>query len=528
MSKITLRQWVLITLLAAFFMRLPGMLAAMTYDEIWTITQFTESGSWRLLFDLELPNNHPLNSILCKILYTEQLPKEACRVPSLLAGLISIVLAGAISRKFWGSKAMLWSMFFMAFSAPLAYYSTQARGYSLQTCFLLLYTYTLILTAEEKKSVFACILTVFSAAAAIITLSTSAIFLAAITLFLWGGNNWKMPDKKTTCVLIASIIIPAGYLLLNLSALLTARQWGVEISGIKDAVFWLGSIFFNLLPPALLPWAVTGVIVLRKYKYSFLASIFLLAAVTIVTNPGPWRIYLPLAAFGAIIAARGAVFLQEKFSGKRWFMPAAMLAAAAVIGNGYILYNGFQSMDYYRVGAEAIDLPPETLVVYPPEETYPLYFNNGETFLKKYIGSLHNKANNRTLLLVDMPENMISGTDRSFAPRSLPLPFAGNAASCGGSPARELRLQKLQNFTGISNDLIVIINAENYAEFKRLSKNMQTLLPAEKVLFLNLWFTSRNTPCGVFYTAAGAFTGSSFEKILAADSDCMVFYQIVR
>ena len=105
-----------------------------------------------------------------------------------------------------------------------------------------------------------------------------------------------MPDKKTTCVLIASIIIPAGYLLLNLSALLTARQWGVEISGIKDAVFWLWSIFFNLLPPALLPWTVTGVIVLRKYKYSFLASIFLLAAATVLTNPGPWRVYLPLAA----------------------------------------------------------------------------------------------------------------------------------------------------------------------------------------------------------------------------------------
>ena len=68
MARFSVKHIAIGIVLLALLMRLPEMFISLAYDEIWTLLNFANLDFVRLLFDLELPNNHPLNSILIKLL----------------------------------------------------------------------------------------------------------------------------------------------------------------------------------------------------------------------------------------------------------------------------------------------------------------------------------------------------------------------------------------------------------------------------------------------------------------------------
>ena len=173
MEKITAKQLFTGILLIAFLLRVSEFFTSLAYDEIWTLNNFIQLPVAKLLFDLSLPNNQPLNSILIKLMCALPLNVEFIRLPNLLAGIIAIVLAGYLAWRMAGKRCALWSMFFMAVNAPLTVYSAQARGYSLQVMFLLVFACGLVKLLEDqqtqKRSVGAASAVIFSALASVIT-----------------------------------------------------------------------------------------------------------------------------------------------------------------------------------------------------------------------------------------------------------------------------------------------------------------------------------------------------------------------
>ena len=125
----------------ALILRLETYWGYYEYDEIWSLENFSKLPVWQICTDLSLPNNHPINTIWIKIVSILNLPIRYIRLFSLLTGLASLGCIGIISYLFSGKKKeiAILSIALFAISAPNVVYSQQARGYSPQEFFLLLY-----------------------------------------------------------------------------------------------------------------------------------------------------------------------------------------------------------------------------------------------------------------------------------------------------------------------------------------------------------------------------------------------------
>ena len=118
-----------------------NIFSALEYDEIWTLENFSNLPVFKLLTELALPNNQPLNSLFVKLTALLNAPVWTIRLHSLIAALLTLPLTGSIAYILSGKSKIAGAacMFFMALSAPDIAYATLARGYALQVYFLALY-----------------------------------------------------------------------------------------------------------------------------------------------------------------------------------------------------------------------------------------------------------------------------------------------------------------------------------------------------------------------------------------------------
>ena len=94
------RPWKLLVLLIiaiAALLRFLNIFSALEYDEIWTLENFSRLDVFRLLTELALPNNQPLNSLFVKLVVTLDGPVWAIRLHSFIAGILLLPLAGFIA-----------------------------------------------------------------------------------------------------------------------------------------------------------------------------------------------------------------------------------------------------------------------------------------------------------------------------------------------------------------------------------------------------------------------------------------------
>lgn len=128
-----------VIVIVAAVVRAAGLFDDFWLDEIWSYSiarQIHAPLDVLLLPAARIDNNHPLNTLLMWLI-----GDHACwwiyRVPSLLAGVGSVILAGMIAAR-RGSTSALLAAALTGFSYPLVLYSSEARGYSLAFFFALL------------------------------------------------------------------------------------------------------------------------------------------------------------------------------------------------------------------------------------------------------------------------------------------------------------------------------------------------------------------------------------------------------
>ena len=102
-------------MLLALALRLLRFGDALEYDEIWTLESYAAGPVSRIFTDLALPNNHPLNSLLVKLIALTGAPVTWIRLGSLAAGMLAVPLAGITALGLWKRRSTaLWAMFFLA------------------------------------------------------------------------------------------------------------------------------------------------------------------------------------------------------------------------------------------------------------------------------------------------------------------------------------------------------------------------------------------------------------------------------
>ena len=75
-----------VLVLVALLLRVDQLSSSLSYDEIWTLQNYSELPLSQIFTDLELPNNQPLNTVAVKILAFLLPIPAVVRLHSLLAG----------------------------------------------------------------------------------------------------------------------------------------------------------------------------------------------------------------------------------------------------------------------------------------------------------------------------------------------------------------------------------------------------------------------------------------------------------
>lgn len=126
-------SFVVVVLLFAGAVRVAAGMGPLWLDEIWSLELSRQPATAAgVLTELHEDNNHPLNTLVLRAIGPGHVPL-AYRLPSILAGLAAVWLAGRVAAR-WGRVESALAMTLSATSYLLVHYSSEARGYSFAIC----------------------------------------------------------------------------------------------------------------------------------------------------------------------------------------------------------------------------------------------------------------------------------------------------------------------------------------------------------------------------------------------------------
>ena len=315
----TQNHCIFVLLVIAAALRLPGLASEWQYDEIWTLLNFTELSTFQILTDVALPNNHPVNTLIIKLLKNIADIPQIIRFGVFAAGLWVVYLAvklAALASK--DNKYAKYGAGLLAAATPaLILFSVTARGYIFQLAGLMLCADGLLEIACGKKNKFSGAKIVAGGILSFLSVSSGIMFLAVIAaayLFLapksyrWDKTVWTSGGM----LLLAAL----GYYLPLFEQLRRGQQWGIEITGFSGLIKFGFTTLKAHLPPFTALLALCGVICVPVMRKVFLFALLPLV-MALVTKGGPERVYLVLTMLFIVMGGCGFAVVCEKFPGQR-------------------------------------------------------------------------------------------------------------------------------------------------------------------------------------------------------------------
>ena len=214
--------WVLLILIAAVFVRWPRMELGLYNDEADVFVRYiggSFKGAARDLEAVTLPefdqkswattfwgnkqgNNHVLFSALARTCYdftqwvtdgeAGEIHEFPLRLPALVGGLLSILMAAMLLRELGRSEAGIFAAAFLAIHPWHIRFSTEARGYGLLFGLMLLASYFLVKALKTRQwkwwiayGLFQC-LYLYSCLAGVY----HAVAINALVVCFWGAGEW--------------------------------------------------------------------------------------------------------------------------------------------------------------------------------------------------------------------------------------------------------------------------------------------------------------------------------------------------
>ena len=368
------------------------------YDELWTLFHFAGADSvWQIFRELAVPNNHPLHSLLVRLVVNETGVTELwARLPALVAGicLLALVPVGAwlVSRD--GNTTVLTTAW-CALNAPLLHFAQSARGYTMQSALIVGFALLIYLARlSPRREWHALVGAVLVGMGAMLVLPTSALYLAAIGICDFADRifQWRRvaaADRRPFLAVFGPVLIAygllatlaAGWLVWVARELFQARAaFGEPIVSLGAWLQFVGGVAGSLWNWPLMVLAVVGLLIIRRRRLAAslaMVLIFPLAA-AVLTRAGPPRAYLPSVPFVMFAAALGAARLME-LAVARWrlshWRPAVtvllMLAPMCWLPRMLRLWT---PVDWQQIALQLQGLPTDTYVSYPATAGYVIHF----------------------------------------------------------------------------------------------------------------------------------------------------------
>ncbi len=470
---------------AGTFLRIPELFNALEYDEIWSYQYFAPLSVGKILTDLGLPNNHPLNTLWLKIMASRD-SHFLLRLHSWIAGIGTVVAGGGLALYYFRSRrAALWCMGCLAVSAPLIVYSQQARGYSIQLFFMTLFALCIVAMQEKFRPKRLRFLpeagAVLSGTGAVWSVSSSALFLFPLCLAALYGF-WKRRERgeKVISEWIALGIFGV-FALIWYGALWQvmkgAQSWAEPYAGLGNYVKSVTKLCHQLGLSLVL--FVLFAFYRKNRPVAFAAVFPVLAAVW--TGLAGARVYLALIPAFAMMLG----YTASRFRKTGWILCAGFLAASIAVRPVW------KTTDWYQLFDEAQKIPDSVLAVYTATAGYPLDRNHGDEAKKDFVRRLLHQGTSRKLLMIGS-ENL-NGTD-SRGCESVIMTPEGKNLDFAGLKSREAELLPLRSAPERGSYLLAVMPPVQEAQSGELSAYLSRLGECWK---LNQWFTADVTLHGV-------------------------------
>jgi hypothetical protein len=372
------------------------------YDELWTLVNFAGNDSILPIFrDLSVPNNHPLHSLLMQLVVNRTGVNELwVRLPSLIAGICLLALVPVAAWSITRDRTITaLTATWCALNAALLHFAQTARGYTLQTTFLVCFALLIYRPrVNPQRAWLALSGAVLAGLAAFAVLPTSVLYLVAIICCDLGDRiwQWRQNDRikrrsffRDHAPALAAhgllLALVGGWLWLLAPQLADARSmFGQSITSLGAWLHFVGNALGDLWS-----WPVVLLVVIGLFfspKKGLAASlavvlIFPLAA-AVVTRAGPARVYLPLVPFGIFAAALGMtrlLKLADSWLAPRWRSLVTVLVMLMPVFWLPDMLRQWTPVDWSQVVPKLRTLPPDLYVNYPTTAGYVIhyYFQTG-------------------------------------------------------------------------------------------------------------------------------------------------------
>lgn len=200
-----------VILAVAAALRIRGALNDLWFDEIWSLHLADGISSPVEVFTkIHHDNNHYLNT-LCLYFFGQRDNWPGYRIPSLVTGVGTVVLAGLIGRRRNAASAFL-AMLLTGFSYVLVLYSSEARGYG-PAVFFAFVSYYLMDGYLEKQKWQTALMFSFSVILGFMSQLTFLCFFSAA--FIWSGYRLiksRLGFKRAVMALLSCYAMPCVFL----------------------------------------------------------------------------------------------------------------------------------------------------------------------------------------------------------------------------------------------------------------------------------------------------------------------------
>lgn len=430
-----------IVFIYGIYLRWLNLTRPFLYDELWGLTHWVKLPIKESLMLFYIPNNHPLNSLFMKLaVHFWPNSLTMMRLHSFIAGIAIPLLAGGSAWLLTRRKMVVaMTVIFCAMNTGLIYYSQVARGYSIETMFIMLFLF-LLLTYQVKtnktkgKKIFIMSGMVLSFCLACFSQPTAILYLAPIMvlhtayILIKQWQNRVSGLVNLTNIVRKNIILISGYAIITLFAIwmyimhyshfkaAVPEGQGIPVKSFTDFISAI-----SIIAQKLFPWFIiiglAGCLTLRKYRVFFLsgvAFIFPAFLAGIVIKFGPPRVYTPIAPVILMIAATG--FYSLIVLTAKWRKYMVMLLPAVL--TAYIMltyqtrYINWAEVSFHRTVKWLDQYFPQghSYHCYPPNVgmkiamTYPSEVNNNIQRLYDNMPFLYADSD-KPLKAIDISQN---------------------------------------------------------------------------------------------------------------------------
>jgi hypothetical protein len=351
----------LITGLAVIF-RLMYIYVPMRHDEAYTLVAFASDSLFDTIIAYHLPNNHVFHSILVNIAtHVLGIQPWTVRLPAFVAGVLMLPASYLLAKNIYDKETALASALLVAYSPALVSYSTNARGYTLETLITLLIL-ILGVYVRKERNLFAWVLLVCLATIGFYTIPIMLFPFGILFTWLFLSNiiegpglyasrmvffkYWAIAGICTAIlvlILYTPIFIYTGTENFFANGVIAPLSWPVFSATLQSRLVETWYEWQHGIPPALILLLGLGfglgLILHRRISSQRvplqLAALIWIGTLLIIQRPNAWaRIWLFLLPLVFIWSTAGIIGLLKALPLK---LPAGFSLATIVVGAAILL-----------------------------------------------------------------------------------------------------------------------------------------------------------------------------------------------